>query len=320
MKYDLSIIIPIYNGEKYLQKCIESIKKNSINYEIIIINDGSKDNTKKILETLKNKNIKVINLKNNHGVSYARNCGIKNIKGKYFTFIDIDDYIKEKAFDKTFQIAINNDLDILGYNYYEIKEKIIKSKYKYDNKIMNNEEFTRKILNDEISMVIWDKIYKTEKFKDIRFDEKLKINEDYLYTINCIQKANKTMFVNNYLYNYCKTENSLTNKYTCKNIKNNNYIKYIDKKTINELEKYKEYKLFISKNELKNIHLYSKCKDKKNRKKYLKENINKELLKYLLKSNISILNKIEITIYLISINLHLFLYPFYNKIKNILRS
>jgi len=120
MKYDLSIITPIYNGEKYIDRCLESIKKNNINYEIIIINDGSTDNTINKLNQIKEKNIKIINLKENHGVSYARNIGIKEINGDYFTFIDIDDHIEEKTYDRLFSIAKKNNLDICGCNYYEI--------------------------------------------------------------------------------------------------------------------------------------------------------------------------------------------------------
>jgi len=319
MKYDLSIITPIYNGEKYIDRCLESIKKNNINYEIIIINDGSTDNIIKKLKEIKEKNIKIINLKENHGVSYARNIGIKEINGDYFTFIDIDDHIEEKTYDRLFYIPKKNNLDICGCNYYEISNIKIKSKYTYKINTLNNKELIKETLNDNISMVIWDKIYKTKTYKNILFDEQLKINEDYLYTINCICKTNKAMFINEYFYNHFKNDQSLTSKYICKDIKQNNYVNYLDEKIINKLKKYNEYNYYISNNYLKNIHLYSICIDKNNRYKYLKKYINKNEIKKLLNYKLNKFTKIEITIYLISIRLHLLLFPLYNKIRSKIR-
>lgn len=319
LKYDLSIIIPIYNGQNYIEQCLKSIKTNKLKYEIIIVNDGSKDKTKEILKKIKNKNIKIINLNKNYGVSHTRNKGLDNVNGTYFTFIDIDDYINPHTYDKIYEIATKDNLDICGFNFFEVDKKQVKSKYKYDNNLLNKDEIIKHTLKDEISLLIWDKIYKTEKYKDIRFNEQLKINEDNLFVLNCITKTNKARFINEYLYNYQNNNNSLTNKYTCKQIKQNNYLKYIDDDIKQKLKKYKEYKIFKNNNLIKTIHLYSQCKDKKNRSKYLKENVDKNKLKKILRTKINILTKIEIIIYLISIKLHLKLYPTYEKIKQIIR-
>ena len=86
----LSIIIPVYNGEKYIKRCLDSIFTQSFeNYEVIIVNDGSTDNTKNILDELKNDKLKIYN-NENHGVSYSRNFGIEHSIGEYIMFVDVE--------------------------------------------------------------------------------------------------------------------------------------------------------------------------------------------------------------------------------------
>ena len=313
MKYDISVIIPAYNNEKTVKKCVESIKNKNITAQIIIINDGSTDNTLK--EIKKIKDVEIINSNYNQGPSISRNKGIKKIKGEYFTFLDADDCIKENMYEILLQKARKNKLDICGCNYIEVSKEKIKSKYNYDGRILDNESLMKEMLTDKISLVVWDKIYKTEKFRKIKFNEKLRINEDYDYTIRCFNKAEKAMFINEYLYNYCHNKESLTNNYTCKQIKENNYINYIEK----NIKTYPEYKLFECKENLKKVHLYSKCIDKENRYKYIKENTSQKKLKQLLNYDISKITKVEIRILLKSIKLHLFLYPIYQRVKNIIR-
>lgn len=307
-KYNLSVIIPVYNGEKYIKRCIESVKKNKIKPEIIVINDGSTDNTQKIIEEIKD--IKVINLKDNKGISHARNIGIENAQGKYFTFVDCDDYVEKNIYDKLIELAEKYKLDVCGCNYNEIMKKKIKSKYDYSNEIMTKDEIIEKILTDKISLTVWDKIYRN---KNIKFNEKLKINEDYLYSIQILTSSKKIMLINEYLYNYCRNKQSITSNYMCEDIKNNNYINYVNK----ELHDYKQYNNFLKLHEIKKINLYSNCIDKENIYKYLKKNIDKSKLRKI--KNISLSKRIEVLIFRISIQMHLFLYPIYKRIRTKLR-
>ncbi len=315
MNYDLTVIIPTYNNEKYIEKCIDSVLNNKIKIEIIVIDDGSTDKTGVILDKYK-KRIKVIKSENNEGVSKARNKGLQKIHGEYFTFVDGDDFVEPKIYDVLIETAKKNNLDMCGCCYYKKSNKTIKSKYKYDEVILDNNEVTKRILEDKISMVVWDKIYKTETYKEVYFNEKLEINEDYDYTIKCIEKTNRALFINKYLYNYRINSESLTNNYTCEQIKENDYMKYIN----NSLKEFQEFNMFKNNENMKKLHLYSQCTDKKNRYKYLKENINKNELKELLKSKIGKSTKIEIIIYLISIRMHLMLFPIYKIIKNKIRN
>ena len=313
MRYDISVIIPTYNNSKTIKRCVESIKNNGINTQIIIINDGSIDNTINILNEFDD--VELINLDYNHGVSFSRNIGINKIKGEYFTFLDADDYLEENTYEILLKNARENNLDICGCNYFQISKNKIKSKYCYDEKILNNSNLMKVVFTDKISLVVWDKIYRTKKYKHLFFNENLKINEDYDYSIRCFNITDRAMFLNLYLYNYFKNNESLTNNYTCLQIKENDYIKYLEK----NVKDYPEYYFFKCMNNLKKLHLYSKCIDIENRYIYIKENINRNELKELLKYDLSITTKIEIFIFLRNIKFHLFLYPIYQLVKNIVR-
>ena len=126
--YAVSIVVPVYNAEKYLPKCIDSILNQTFkNFELILVNDGSKDNSLIICEDYKvsDRRIKVIN-KKNEGVSIARNIGINSAKGKYIMFIDSDDWIESNMVEKMYDAIQNSDIAICGSKTVE-KNKIIDS-------------------------------------------------------------------------------------------------------------------------------------------------------------------------------------------------
>ena len=318
MNYDLSVVIPIYNNDKYIERCVKSILNNKCKVEIIVVDDGSNDDTKNKLCGL-SEYIKVISLKDNMGVSVARNVGLKMVSAPYFTFVDSDDYVEPNMYDFLLEQAMMNDVDIVGCNYCEFSNKKIRSKYRHDNRLLFSDDILKKVLCDQISLVVWDKIYKTIVYKYVSFSEGLKINEDCLYTISCLSKAGKAIFFNKYLYNYCKNDGSITSGYTCEQVKCNDYLKCIDGDILDKLKGYSEYDFYISCDCLKQVHLYSKCVDKENRYKYLSENISDKVLKRLLKYKINGLVKVEIVVYLISIKLHLFLFPIYAYVRGKVR-
>lgn len=123
----LSIIIPIYNAEKYIKTCLDSILEQRIDeIEIIMINDGSKDNTQAILEEYSNQypnKIKIVT-KQNGGQGSARNIGIDMAKGEYVTFIDIDDIIEKEMLQQMYQKAKQENLDVVVCDYYEIRGQV----------------------------------------------------------------------------------------------------------------------------------------------------------------------------------------------------
>ena len=119
-KVDISIIVPIYNAEKYINKCVDSLlRQTKKEIEFILINDGSTDNTDSLLREYKDKRIKYFKNKN-QGIGKTRNFGIDKAKGKYLMFIDSDDYIEKDACEKLFNKAENSKLDLVVCNFYKV--------------------------------------------------------------------------------------------------------------------------------------------------------------------------------------------------------
>ena len=162
MENKVSIIIPIYNSNKYLKECLDSIINQTYsNLEIILIDDGSKDNSFDICEEYAKKDKRIIlKKKNNEGVSATRNLGIEICTGKYILFIDSDDYCNENMIEKILYNSQKNDLIICGYN------KIYKNKkvhYIVKNKEKNIEDM---VINDEsVGGYLWNKLFKTSIIK-----------------------------------------------------------------------------------------------------------------------------------------------------------
>lgn len=119
----ISVIIPVYGVEKYIRQCLESVIKQTYkNLEIIVVNDGTKDNSMKIVEEyLVDERIKVIN-KENGGISSARNRGIEEATGEYVSFVDSDDWLEIDLYERIVQILEGNKVDIIVFNYNRYSE------------------------------------------------------------------------------------------------------------------------------------------------------------------------------------------------------
>ena len=146
---EVSIIIPVYNNEKYIEKCIHSVLNQTFGeLEIIAVNDGSTDESGKILKNLEREDVRIILLEqNNQGVAAARNLGVKKSTGKYITFVDGDDYLKNDYIEKMYDLAEKESLDMVisGLTYVDESgkelNKIIPGVYKR----LENEEWTFRI-------------------------------------------------------------------------------------------------------------------------------------------------------------------------------
>ena len=193
----ISIIIPVYNAERTLCKCLDSIlEQNFNNYEIILVNDGSKDSSLEICKeySSKHQNISVIN-QNNAGVSSARNAGLEIAKGDWITFIDSDDYIEDVFFNCL--DTYNEDLIILNSKNLSPTGNISNSLFsKMSRQLHDKNSITHFISNNIDNMLFRGpcaKFYKKELIKNIRFDTNMKIGEDshfvfrYLCNIKSIQ-------------------------------------------------------------------------------------------------------------------------------------
>lgn len=251
----ISVIIPVYNVEKYIKKCILSVVDQSYkNFEILIIDDGSTDNSIKMIEdiVLENKNINVYR-KENGGLSSARNFGLEKASGDYILFVDSDDWIEKDLFKILVENLIDEDILIYNLGEYNNKEnKVVTSK-----KIRNiKKELLRvnegyKFL-DEVPNGVWLKCYKTSFIKqnNFRFNEELKLYEDTYWDIITLVNAKKVRFLDyvGYWYRTAREGSLITNLTKEKNIKYRSMVKKLllnlENKNISNFAK-KKLKLLI---------------------------------------------------------------------------
>lgn len=204
---DISIIVPIYNSEKTINKCIDSLlNQTKKELEFIIINDGSTDNTHDIISKIKDDRIKYFNNKN-QGIGKTRNFGIEKSSSKYIMFLDSDDYLVNDACEKLFNEIEKRDLDILVFDYFNDLDGKIE-----ENKIIDFEDGSLKdnsSIITNINLAAWNKIYKKEIIKNIKFDEQLKY-EDVPFVLKSLKESNKIGKLNDNLLYYYIHQNSET--------------------------------------------------------------------------------------------------------------
>lgn len=211
----ISIIVPVYNVERYLDNCISSILEQSFtDFELIIVNDGSKDNSGRICDEYKDRDfrIKVIHQENS-GLSAARNAGIQASQGTYITFIDSDDFIHSNMVAILYNNMMGNNADISICDYHLVYEgKEIPKDFGDNNlKVYNNIEGVKKIVEkSEASMIIaCSKLYRRSLFDDICYPVG-KYHEDEFVTYKLFYKSTKIVVTDAKLYYYLKRSNSIT--------------------------------------------------------------------------------------------------------------
>lgn len=203
MDYLVSIVIPIYNVEKYIDKCICSVKNQTYkNLEIILVNDGSPDNCKEIIENYSklDSRIKIIN-KNNGGLSDARNAGLNLATGDYICFIDGDDYVELDMVEQSINKLNKSNSDVLIFSFYNEDVDL------YENIIERNiVELNQNDPNSMLAIVgyAWNKMYKTSYIKSNKFlfEKGLSLVEDVVFNENIIENTNKIDYINKPLYHY----------------------------------------------------------------------------------------------------------------------
>lgn len=210
----ITVVIPVYNVEKYLRKCVESVMNQTYkNLEIILVNDGSTDNCDEICQEYRDrdKRIKLIN-KENGGLSEARNVGINHSKGKYISFIDSDDYVDKEYIELLYNIITLYDADISISSHRVIYEKKCMDKSNGKEFCANPEIILEKILYDDgIDLSTWGKLYKKDLFESIRFP-KGRLFEDSATTYKLIDKSKKIAVCSKATYNYIIRKNSISNE------------------------------------------------------------------------------------------------------------
>lgn len=211
----ISIITPVYNAEIYLDECIESILRQTYtNIELILINDGSTDNSLNICKKWENrdKRVKVIN-KKNEGVAIARNKGIDEAKGELIGFVDSDDTIEPEMYDVMYQDMLNTDSDIIMCNSESNIDgkKIGDRRVGYNNfEIKGRDACNRFLAYDKLFVsAVWSKLYKKDAIGSVRFMESIRLGEDYCFNGMIYPQIAKLYYEDKVLYNYRIREGSL---------------------------------------------------------------------------------------------------------------
>lgn len=291
-KIKISVIIPVYNTEKFLKRCLDSVLNQTLKeIEIIIINDGSTDNSLEILKTYaeKDERIVIINKKNG-GLSSARNAGLELATGKYIYNIDSDDYLESNlVLEQLYNKCEKEKIDILVFDYYNdfgIKKEYIKNIINSEDSDINKKQYIKDLINSKWGISIWGKLIKRELFEKnkIKFPENIFMGEDLLTTLKLIVYAYRIRKINKAFYNYVQHENQGT-------------------KTINKEKKYQDYyNLYMEiKNFLLGKNIFYKYENEFNEKifefstrilrlKYRKTQVYKNFKTYLIVNKINFLN------------------------------
>lgn len=307
----ISVIIPVYNVQKYLEKCLNSVLNQTYkNLEILLIDDGSTDNSGKICEEykLKDSRIKVLH-KTNGGLSSARNYGIEASKGIYITFIDSDDDIEEDYIEYLYKLLkkYHTKMSICSYNV--IKNNKTNLGINLEEKLLSTEECLDNLLCEKgFTVSACAKMYEKNLFNNITFPLN-KLCEDNGTTYKLIMKCPNIAYGNQAKYNYYIHNNSITT--SSFNIKKLDLIELVD---IMGEDIIKEYPNLINSVEKKKssarFSILRQILESKNRKEY--NYIEKEIIKYLKNKKKKILNnpkstkKDKIAIILLLINKNIF--------------
>lgn len=214
----VSVIVPIYNVEKFLEKCLLSIKNQTFrNYEVLLIDDGSTDNSKKICEDfVKNDNRMKYFYKQNGGLSDARNYGLKYAKGNYLVFVDSDDYLEESFLATLYDGITKNNAEVSVCSFClndEKGNKLLDLSLNDSDAIIDGRELLRRTTEYENGYsytVVWNKMYRRELFKDLKFKYG-RLYEDEWISHHLYLNVKKVYLIDIPLYHYVQRQKSITN-------------------------------------------------------------------------------------------------------------
>lgn len=221
---EISIIVPVYNVQDYLDSCIESILNQTFtSFELILVDDGSLDKSSNICDkySIKDSRVRVFHISNS-GVSYARNLGIKNAQGRYIMFCDSDDTVEKDWCEKLYKEVTNNEGSLVttSFNIYNNRDGKLKIEKRYidkNNKIIIDKKNYFCKYKIKLFSTIWNKIYEKKILLDnnIKFNNELSFGEDLIFNLDYLKKCNdKIIIKNETLYNhFLRDTESLDYKY-----------------------------------------------------------------------------------------------------------
>lgn len=292
----ISVIIPVYNGEKYISKCLKSLLVQTYsNFEVIVIDDGSKDNSLSILKVFSKKDtrIKIISQENS-GVSSSRNRGILAAKGKYITFVDIDDYVSsdyllnlKNNMHDSIQIVISNAVDVDSNGKILHDKKLIR-----EEKTLTSEQIMKEIfLEINTFGTCWGNLYLTEICKENLFNTNFSICEDLLFLNNYLSNIENGIIINDNIYYYVTHSSSTVhqNFNTNREDEFKACLELIDKYKDTRLEKFAKYRYIRC---LVDVLLY--FNPTKEKKRYIKKELKRLILVGLKSNNYPLKRKVKL--------------------------
>jgi len=235
----ISVIIPVYNADKFLKRCVTSLLSQTLaSCEFIFVNDGSTDSSRSILEDFQKKDVRIRLIhQENKGVSEARNAGLQIAHGTYIGFVDADDYVENNFFDTLYQTAEKFQLDITVCNYFSTQDGTnFTSKAPFEEHSVYESETIKKdiipyFISHENINSIWNKLYRTSLVLShhIVFPKGVALGEDGWFNSFCFAKATKVYFLSYAGYHYIDVSGSAT-----RNLAGKNYFQRIEQEFLND--------------------------------------------------------------------------------------
>ena len=212
----ISVVVPAYNCEKTIERCLYSILNQTYTYlQVIVVNDGSTDNTEAVVKRIQKEDnrIEIVSIPNG-GVSHARNTGIENAKGDYITFLDSDDFIDSQMYENLVLLTREYQVQIVHCSYINVDEDGRKiNAVGNTGRIIeqSHDEAIECFLTDQLFCEsLWNKLYSRELFDSIRLDESLRINEDVLANFMLFDSAERSVYIDKAFYSYVNNSHSAT--------------------------------------------------------------------------------------------------------------
>lgn len=250
----VSIIVPVYNAEKTLYICLDSLRDQTYkNLQIIFVNDSSTDNSLNVLNQFKEDSgyqVDIISHERNRGVAAARNTGLNAVRGEFIYFVDADDAIDKNTIEESLDLAIKSTLDIVGFSWYLTFEK--------NERKMHQPSFSspfgaiENMMQGTMRWNLWLFLFKTSLFKenDIKFIEGKNMGEDLMVAIKLFSKAERVGYLDRHFYHYGQSNtSSLTKTYSDS---------HIEQVTANVMEVEKYLKSSVFSNKIGNLINYLK--------------------------------------------------------------